>query len=155
MRPLVPHVAPTSLNRARRAAASIALGVAWLAVPSAAHAAQTTALSPTGQLGPEGASATVTVIYSCDPPASFPFMDVTVSQSTGKRLTQYAGSIVTGLVCDSAEHTVLVTAFARFQTNLFPLKQGDAAATARLVVSSPVGPQTVTSAGPQVVRLRR
>ena len=82
-------------------------------------------------------------------------MDVTVSQSTGKRLTQYAGSIVTGLVCDSAEHTVLVTAFARFQTNLFPLKQGDAAATARLIVSSPVGPQTVTSAGPQVVRLRR
>lgn len=151
MRPVV----RPSIQSARCAAASIALGLAWLAVPTAAHAAQTTALSPTGQLGPEGASATVSVIYSCDPPASFPFMDVTVSQSTGKRLTQYAASIVTGLVCDSAEHTVLVTAFARFQTNLFPLKQGDAAVTARLVVSSPSGPQTVTSAGPQVVRLRR
>ena len=151
MRPVV----RTSIHSARCAAASIALWLALLAVPAAAYAVQTTAIAPAGQLGPEGASATVAVIYSCDPPVSFAFMDVGVTQSTGKRLAQYAGSISSGIVCDSAEHTVLVTAFPRFQTEVFPLKQGDVAVAARLVVSAPFGPQTLTSVGPQVVRLRR
>ena len=58
-------------------------------------------------------------------------------------------------MCDSAVHRLLVTAGPPFQTTVFPLKQGDAAVTARLVVNSPTGPQTVTSVGPEVVRSRR
>jgi len=155
VRPFVRQVAPTSIRRrARRAAALSALGLAWLAIPPAAHALQTTAVSPTGLLGPEGASATVTVTYSCDPPGAPNFLNVSVRQSSGKRLTQYGGSVVAGLVCDSAVHTVLVTAGPPLQ-NVFPLKQGEAAVTALLVVNSPTGPQTVTSVGPEVVRLRR
>jgi hypothetical protein len=140
--------------KGRRVAAVTLVALAGLAVPSAAEATQTTALPPTGQLGPEGASASIAVAYACDPPGIPSFFDMTVRQSTGKRLTQYAGSVFAGLVCDSTVRTVVITAGPVASTGVFPLKQGDAAVVARLVVSTPTG-QIVTAAGPQAVRLKR
>ncbi len=141
--------------RRLRSACVVTVAVASLALPAVAAGAPTVSVSPTGQLGPEGASAVVSVTASCDPGTFSSAVSVTVVQAQGKRLVQGSGSsggTMGGapLVCDGTPQLVPVT------VRVFnaPLKSGRVAVTASVSQSGPTGFIT-TTVGPLEAVLKK
>jgi hypothetical protein len=111
------------------------LVVAALAVPAAAAAAPTVAVAPSAQLGPEGASAIVTLTASCDS-GTTAFGNATLSQSTGNRLVQGFAMMFGSplLVCDGTPRAVPAT----MSVSNAPLKSGKAVVTATISEFDPL-----------------
>jgi hypothetical protein len=147
--------------RLLRAASATAVVAASLAVPAVAAAAPSVSVAPTGQLGPESATADVFVTASCDLGATVPVIQVTIAQSTGNRLLQGsggAGSTFGGspIVCDGTPQLVPITVRPNPVSGvaLRPFKQGGAAITATVSESGPSGFLSA-SVGPLEIRLKR
>jgi hypothetical protein len=147
--------------RPLRIAFATALAVASLAVPAVAAADPTVSVLPTGELGPEGATAVVFVSASCDPGASSLSISVSVAQSSGRRLIQGSGSVgfmfgTVPLVCDGTSQLVPITVAPNVfgVANPAPLKSGKAAASASMSEFGPSGYVTVSD-GPEEISLKK
>jgi hypothetical protein len=138
-----------------RAGVLVALAGAALAVPSSALAQIDSLSIDSVSLGPEGASATMTLAYQCDAGWNVAFGSVELAQSSGKRLNRGFGSFFNefpGVPCTGAPESRSLTVSA----SSFPFKQGKAAASATLTVFNPVSGALVSeSIGPQEVRIRK
>ena len=138
----------------------IAVALASLSGAAPALAAPSLSVDPTGQLGPEGATAVVLVTVTCDPGSTNTGLSVSLAQATGNRLLQgsgFAGGFNgTPIVCDGTPQLVPVTVRpnAVSGTPLRPFKTGGAAVTATFGSSGPSGFTSLT-VGPQEIRLRR
>jgi hypothetical protein len=133
-----------------RLTCAAALAAASLAVPAVAAAAPTVSVAPTGQLGPEGVSATIVVTAACDAGAQSAVLSVTVEQAASKRLVTGSGSIgfmgLGTIVCDGAPHDVAVVVnAATYVPNPAPFRSGKAAVTASLSDSGPSGYESAST----------
>ena len=131
------------------------LVVASLAVPAVAAAAPTVSVAPVGQLGPEGASATIFVTASCDAGATNPVLVVSLVQSQGKRLVQGSGGMGStfgpgAIECDGTPKLVPILV----RVNTAPLRKGKVAITASVYESGPTGSLSAT-VGPLEARLKK
>lgn len=120
------------------------LVVASLALPAVAAAAPSVSVNPTGQLGPEGATAVFFVTASCDPGATNAVISVSIAQSTGWRLVQASGGSGstfggTPLVCDGNPQLVPITVRVSTVPVPMPLKVGKVAVTASVSEFGPTG----------------
>jgi hypothetical protein len=138
-----------------RAGIVVALTSAALAVPSPALAQIESLSIGSVSLGPEGASATVTLDYQCEVGWNVAFGDVQLVQSTGNRLNRGFGSFFNdfpGVPCTGAPESRDVSVTA----STFPFKQGKASVTVSFTVFNPTTFALVTeTAGPQTVHLRK
>jgi hypothetical protein len=110
-------------------------------------------LSITGAtLGPQGASAVVSVDYSCNTDIRFGVIQVIVAQSTGNKLATGNNSLGPLLDCDNATHTaqIRVDAFPPF-----PFKQGKVAVTAIMMLTDNNDQFSSVTAGPQDVPIKK
>ncbi len=128
----------------------VAAAVVGLCVsPSGAPAqVQQVSISPTVQLGPEGATATVLVTVRCTEGYAG-FVDVFVAQTKGGRLAPGFGT--TEVTCTGlAESLTVPISFSGLA-----LKPGKATATATVFVIEPVtGTSSEVTIGPLPVRVR-
>lgn len=147
--------------RSFRITSVAALVAASLAVPAVAAAAPTVSVAPTGQLGPERATAVIRLTVTCDPGATNPGAYVSIAQTTGDRLLEGGGGnggTFGGdpIVCDGAPQLVPITVAPNFVSGvpLRPFKRGGAAVTATVSELGPSG-YLSASAGPQEIRLKK
>lgn len=127
-----------------------------LIAPAAAVAQPTLSIAPTAQLGPQGASAVISVDYSCDSGSDYATIYVVLAQSNGNRLVRADGSASVypygTLVCDSTTHTAQITVTDYYNS---PLKQGKATATATLTEYDYDTGQSYTATATQQVSLKK
>jgi hypothetical protein len=109
------------------------------------------------QLGPLGASVSVPLTFTCDPTLNVAFGDASVTQVSGHKLAQGAGSFLNnfpGVPCTGASETVTVKVSA---SGSFAFKQGKKAiASADLNLFDPVsGNLSTTSVTGQAITITK
>jgi hypothetical protein len=106
-------VAPTALG-----------ALALLSSPASASTIPTQLSIGQVQLGPLGASVSVSLAFTCDPTLNVAFGDAFVGQVSGHRLTQGGGSFVNnfpGVPCTGASESVIVQVYS---SGSFAFKSG-------------------------------
>jgi hypothetical protein len=119
----------------------------------ATAAAQITSVSLTaGQLAAQGASVPLQVTVQCDPGWNFAFATATVTQVSGHRLAQGAGSIFEpfpGVPCGTPANLTID------DSSPFAFKQGDATANVTVAVFNPATSSLVEQTVTQNIRLTK
>ena len=144
-------------------ATSSAVGaVGALALQSSPASAATASLSTRlsigqVQLGPLGASVSVPLVFWCDPSLNVAFGDVIVTQDSGHKLAQGAGSFFNtfpGVPCTGAPESAIVQVL---DSGGFAFKQGNKAmATVDLNLFNPVsGGLSTTSITGQAITITK
>jgi hypothetical protein len=132
-------------------------GLALLSSPASASSVPTQLSIGQAQLGPLGASVSVTLTFTCDPTLNVAFGDASVTQVSGHKLAQGSGSFVNnypGVPCTGASETVTLQVNA---SGSFAFKSGNKAiASADLTVFDPVsGNLSTTSVTGQAIAITK
>jgi hypothetical protein len=125
---------------------SIALGsLALMASPASAQVATQLSIGQP-RLGPLGASVSVPLTFTCDPTLNVAFIDASVTEVSGHKLTQGSGSIFNdfpGVPCTGVSQTVTVPVNA---FGSFAFKKGNKAiGSADLTLFDPVSGNLFTT----------
>jgi hypothetical protein len=120
--------------------------LALLSSPASASTIPTQLSIGQAQLGPLGASVSVTLTFTCDPTLNVAFGDASVTQVSGHKLVPGVGSFINnfpGVPCTGASETVTLQVNA---SGSFAFKQGHKAiASADLTVFDPVSTNLSTT----------